>query len=110
MIAVVSLRQRRLIRRKWTHPSRPGRHRTGQEICDLVLRIFRARRSRPAPRNADTPRRAFLRAQAQGLLACDFFHVDTIFLRRLYVLLHCGQRPYLPAWCGDAIKQPGSIA
>ncbi|MET8311837.1 integrase core domain-containing protein [Micromonospora sp. NPDC005173] len=40
----------------------------------------------PAPRRSGPTWKQFLTAQAHTILACDFFTVDTVFLKRIYVL------------------------
>ncbi len=52
-----------------------------------VWKILHAGGIDPAPRRAGPTWRQFLHAQAAGILAVDFLHVDTALLKRLYILV-----------------------
>jgi hypothetical protein len=52
-----------------------------------VWEILRSAGIDPAPRWSGPTWRQFLHAQAAGILAVDFLHVDTVLLKRVYVLV-----------------------
>jgi transposase InsO family protein len=51
-----------------------------------IRTLLRTARLGPAPRRTGPSWTEFLRAQAGGIIACDFFTVETAWLRTLYVL------------------------
>jgi putative transposase len=58
-----------------------------QVAASTVWTILKGAGLDPAPRRSGPTWRQFLTTQAHAILAVDFAHVDTIFLRRLYVLV-----------------------
>jgi len=73
----------------WGHRRIQGElTRLGYRIAaSTVWEILNAAGVDPAPRRAGPTWQQFLAAQAQGIIACDFFTVDTVLLRRIYVLV-----------------------
>jgi putative transposase len=61
--------------------------RLGVELAaSTVWAILKEAGIEPAPRRRETSWAEFLRAQAASILECDFLTVDTLFLKRFYVL------------------------
>jgi len=58
-----------------------------QDRAIHVYEILRVAGIGPAPRRTGPTWRQFLHAQATGLLAVAFLHVDTVLLKRLHVLV-----------------------
>jgi transposase InsO family protein len=74
--------------RRWGYLRIVGECRTlGVAVSATTVRnVLRRHHLHPAPRTSGPSWSEFLRAQAAGTLACDFFHVDTVMLRQVCVL------------------------
>jgi putative transposase len=116
----LSVEVRELVLRLARENPRWGHRRICGELAKLgfrvsptsIRRLLAHARLEPTPRRSGPSWREFLRAQAASVVACDFFTVETAFLRRYYVLFfiaHASRRVWL-AGCtrnpsGDWVTQ-----
>ena len=93
-----------------------GHRRIGGELAKLGLRVSPTTVRRllaraglgPAPRRSGPSWREFLRAQAASIVACDFFTVESVLLRRYYVLFfvaHANRR----VWFAGCSPNPTGV-
>jgi len=77
----------------------------GHHISATAIRnLLRREGLGPAPKRSGLTWRTFLKAQASAIVVTDFFSVDTVFLRRLYVLLHMELATRRIVWFGVTAK------
>ncbi len=63
----------------------------GVAVSSSTIRtVLRRHGLDPTRRRRASTWRQFMRQQAAGIIACDFFAVDTVFWRRIYVLFFIG--------------------
>jgi putative transposase len=66
--------------------------------ASTVWKILKTVGIEPAPQRSGPTWKQFVTAQAHAILAVDFAHADTVFLRRLYVLImieHASRRVHI---------------
>src|SRR5487761_896073 len=79
-----------------------GERKLGHTVAATTIRFVLLRAGiSPSGRRAKLSWKQFLAAQAQTLVVADFFSVDTVFFKRLYVLIymHLASRSVLLAAC-----------
>jgi hypothetical protein len=77
----------------------------GMKVSDASARNIRRHGLGPAPRRSGPSWTKFLRSQAAGVLACDFFTVETVGLTRMYVLFFIELERRL-VWLGGVTVHP----
>jgi putative transposase len=102
----LSVEVRELVLRLARENPRWGHRRICGELVKLgiqvsptsIRRLLAQAKLEPAPRRSGPSWREFLRAQGASIVACDFFTVETVFLRRFYVfffIAHESRRVWL---------------
>jgi hypothetical protein len=87
-----------------------------QVAASTVWKILHRAGVDPVPRRSGPTSKQFLTAQAHTMLACDFVTVDTVFLKRIYILFfleianrRCTCREVRPCCSEGASFRPGGI-
>ena len=79
-----------------------------QVSASSIRRVLRSHGIQPAPRRAPTTWRSFIHQQACGIVACDFFTVDSVWLTRYYVLFFIEAQSRRVHVCGITTNPTGA--